>query len=94
MAGEREIVVEVELFGRLARVAGKAKIPLSVSDSLPVRQLSSILIEKLGNGVQPDLLDSKNRSMVATLVNQRHVSPDCRLREGDVVTLVPILAGG
>ena len=94
MAGEQEIRVEVELFGRLARKAGSEKIPLSVLDALPVRRLSSILIEKLGNEIKPDLLDSESRSTVATLVNRKHVSPDCELHDGDVVTLVPILAGG
>ena len=94
MAGERKISVEVELFGRLARNAGSEKIPLSISDALPVSRLSSVLISKFGNDVQSDLLDSENRSTVATLVNMKHVSPDCVLHDGDVVTLVPILAGG
>lgn len=88
------MLVEVELFGRMSRIVGAGKIPLQVPSEAKVKEILQTLLLKYGEEVRPFLLDRENRSVVAILVNEQHVSFDNELQEGDVITLVPILAGG
>lgn len=88
------MLVEVELFGRLSRLVGSEKVPLQIPSEAKVKEVLQTLLSKYGEDVRPFLLDRENRSLVAILVNEQHVSYDKELQEGDMITLVPILAGG
>jgi molybdopterin converting factor small subunit len=88
------VVVEVELFGRLSRIAGMEKVSLQVPQEFKVREVLQTLTDKLGENAKAFLFDSENRSLVAILVNERHVPGEKTLQNGDVISLIPILAGG
>lgn len=88
------VLVKVELFGRMSRMVGAEKIQLQVPVETKVKNILQTLLSEYGEGVRPFLLDRENRSAVAILVNEQHVPQENELREGDVITLVPILAGG
>ena len=91
---EKKIEINVELFGSLSSIAGVEKVLLSIPDKMHVNNVVSVLVEKFGEEMSPLLLDQQNRPKMATLVNEKYVSPAQELHDGDMVTLVPVLAGG
>ena len=89
-----QIEITIELFGRFCTIAGAEKITMTVSIHTQLKDIITVLIEKYGTDAKPLLLDGENRSLVALFVNNEYVGLKKELQSGDVITLIPILAGG
>ena len=85
------MMVTVKLFGLLRLDSGVKQMELEAAS---VRELYPKLLEALHN-VQPNsYLTLKDLKACAVAVNECPAKPGARLQDGDIVYLIPPIAGG
>jgi molybdopterin converting factor subunit 1 len=78
---------DVLLFAHLREAAGQDRVQLD----LPERATAGDAIGRL-QAAHPHLAGAARS--IAIAVNERYVRPDHRLRDGDVIALIPPVSGG
>lgn len=79
--------VTVRLFASLRERAGRDRLTLTVPDGATVREVVEAVTREV-----PQLKDAA--SAIYAAVNDRYVSPDTALKDGDEVALFPPVSGG
>jgi molybdopterin synthase sulfur carrier subunit len=94
------VLVTVHFIGSLRASAGKSRSTLELEKAVSLRELVTKVVEKnpkLKRAlIDPDLEDP--RTNVLILVNGKEISVlnglDTKLRDGDELTLIPVVHGG
>lgn len=85
------MMVTVKLFGLLRLDSGVKQLEL---EAATVRELYPKLLEALYNAQPNSSLTLKDLKACAVAVNECPAKPGTRLQDGDIVYLIPPIAGG
>ena len=94
------IKVKVRFFTRLRELVGKREVELEFKEHITAADLLSFLDERYGSGFKNYIYgeDGKVRSFLQFLVNGKSVSAlegfETRLKNGDVIAIIPPVGGG
>ncbi|MCZ6792932.1 MAG: MoaD/ThiS family protein [Planctomycetota bacterium] len=90
--------VTVKYWGQIKQAAGQASEPVEVTDDCTAQELVLRLANDRGEPLRAHLLDEAGnpRASLLLVVGEEQVSWDSphRLRDGDVITLLPPISGG
>lgn len=86
--------VSVRFHSRLREIVGKKEVQLELRDGAKLRDLLGALIELYGPTFKEEILDKANKPIVILMLNGKSVSFDAELEDGDIVSIMPPIAGG
>ncbi len=93
--------IKIEIIGAAAEVFGRRSCEMDVKPEMTLRDLLAGLARDAGPGFREKVYDRETGKMnehLSVFVNSREArslgGPDARLEPGDVVTIMPPMAGG
>lgn len=84
----------VRFFSRVKEIVGEREIQLELEDGAKIRDLLETLIKLYGLTFKEEVLDKAGKPIVALMLNNEGVNLEAELKEGDVVSVLPPIAGG
>ncbi len=93
------IKVEVKFLATIRAITGESSIELLCTDHDTAGTVMQILVEKYGKKFEQVITDGTDlKSSIKMIINGRDIEylngPDTQLKDGDVIVLIPPIAGG
>ncbi len=79
---------------RIRVMPGSIERTLGIEETLTLQQLAEKINREWKDVLVLDLVDRQGYLNVEFIVNGSYTRPDYRINDGDVITIIPFIAGG